>query len=158
MKVVVVFGSLSDKPIIEKATKVLKEFEVDYKAFCISAHRLSDVLENKLKEWEKINVDLIIAGAGLAAHLPGVIASKTIIPVIGIPINNGALKGLDALFSIVQMPPDIPVATIGIDNAKNAAILAIEILSIKYPIYKEKLLHYRKEIKEKLSSQIQQDL
>ena len=90
----------------------------------------------------------IIAGAGLAAHLPGVIASKTILPVVGVPLN-GAIGGLDALYSIVQMPKSIPVATVGIDNSYNAGMLAVQILAVKYPEIKEKLINFRKEMKAK---------
>jgi len=101
-----------------------------------------------LSKKEAEGFEVIIAGAGLAAHLPGVIASKTILPVIGVPLK-GAVEGLDALFSIVQMPKQIPVATVGIGNAFNAGMLAVEILAIKYPELKDKLIAYRKDIKEK---------
>lgn len=157
MKVVIVFGSTSDKEVMSKTARGLEEFGVPYKAFAISAHRLSNILSEKLKEWEKTGVEVIIAGAGLAAHLPGVIASKTTIPVIGVPLK-GAIEGLDALYSIVQMPKDIPVATVGINNARNAAFLAVQILSVKHPEYKEKLKKYRQDQVQKLSKQIEQDL
>lgn len=157
MKVAILFGSLSDKAIMQKAATLLKEFDVEYGAYSISAHRLPDILSKKLEEFEKSGVEVIIAGAGLAAHLPGVIASKTIIPVIGVPIN-GALDGLDALLSIVQMPKDIPVATVGIDNSRNAALLALQILSLKYPQYKVKLRKYRQKLRDELIPQIEQQL
>ncbi|XOD67361.1 MAG: 5-(carboxyamino)imidazole ribonucleotide mutase [Flavobacteriales bacterium Tduv] len=157
MKVVILFGSLSDKLIMQKAANVLKEFGIDYNAYTISAHRLPEVLSEKLKNFESFGVEVIIAGAGLAAHLPGVIASKTTIPVIGVPIN-GALDGLDALLSIVQMPKDIPVATVGIDNARNAAFLAVQILALKYPEYKDRLLSYRQKMRDELVLQIEQEL
>ncbi len=100
---------------------------------------------------EESGVEVIIAGAGLAAHLPGVIASLTIIPVIGVPITSGNLAGLDALLSIVQMPKPIPVAAVGVDNAANAAYLACEILALKYPQLKEKIIAFRQEMKEKFA-------
>ncbi len=157
MKVAIVFGSTSDKEVMAKAAKGLEEFGVPYGAFAISAHRLPGVLAEKLNEWEQNGVEVIIAGAGLAAHLPGVVASKTTIPVIGVPLK-GAIEGLDALYSIVQMPKDIPVATVGINNARNAAFLAVQILSVKYPEYKEKLKAYRANQVEKLSKDIEQSL
>lgn len=135
---------------MKKAADVLKEFGVDYKAFVISAHRAGDLLVKTIAQVESENCDVIIAGAGLSAALPGVIASRTVLPVIGVPlecINPGksnGLAGLDSLLSIVQMPPQIPVATVGIGNAKNAAYLALEILSLKYPEIKSKLLSFRK--------------
>ena len=157
MKVAILFGSTSDKEVMAKAARGLEQFDIPYKAFAISAHRLPDVLLEKLKSFEKKGVEVIIAGAGLAAHLPGVVASKTTIPVIGVPIN-GAIDGLDALYSIVQMPKDIPVATVGINNARNAAFLAAQILGVKYPEYKNKLQAYRDEMTKKLSTQIEQEL
>ena len=155
MKVAIIFGSLSDKEVMAKAGKILDEFEVPYQAYAISAHRIPEVLTQKLTDFEKEGVEVIIAGAGLAAHLPGVIASKTTTPVIGVPLK-GALEGLDSLYSIVQMPKDIPVATVGINNARNAGMLAIEILAIKHSQYKEKLRAFRSKMKETLSNQIEQ--
>lgn len=147
MKVAIFFGSKSDTDIMKGAANALKEFEVEYKAFVLSAHRVPEQLEKTIEEIEKEEFEVIIAGAGLAAHLPGVIASKTILPVIGLPIN-AALNGLDALLSIVQMPKSIPVATVGINNGYNAGMFAIEILAIKYPEIKQKLIEYRKNMKE----------
>ncbi|GKX66704.1 5-(carboxyamino)imidazole ribonucleotide mutase [Inconstantimicrobium mannanitabidum] len=147
MKVAIFFGSKSDTDTMKGAAKALKEFGVEYKAFILSAHRVPEKLEETLEQIEKEGFEVIIAGAGLAAHLPGVIASKTILPVIGIPVN-AALNGLDALFSIVQMPKGIPVATVGINNSYNAGMLAVQMLSLKYPEIKEKLINYRKEMKE----------
>ncbi len=157
MNVAIFFGSLSDKDTMAKAARALDEFQVPYQAFAISAHRLPDVLVATLKELETNGTEVIIAGAGLAAHLPGVIASKTTIPVIGVPLN-GALDGLDSLLSIVQMPKDIPVATVGIDNARNAGLLAVQMLSIKYPELKEKLKQYREKLTIELTQQIHQKL
>ncbi|KAJ50575.1 5-(carboxyamino)imidazole ribonucleotide mutase [Clostridium tetanomorphum] len=146
MKVAIIFGSKSDSEIMKGAAKALKEFNIEYKAFILSAHRVPEELEKTIEKLEKEDFQCIIAGAGLAAHLPGVIASKTILPVIGVPIN-AALNGLDSLLSIVQMPKSIPVATVGINNSYNAGMLAIEMLSIKYPNIREKLIEYRKTMK-----------
>lgn len=152
MKVLILFGSPSDKSVMKKAKDLLDEFQVVNESYAISAHRSPELLEEILTRKEEEGFEVIIAGAGLAAHLPGVIASKSILPVIGVPLD-GALEGLDALLSIVQMPKQIPVATVGIGNAFNAAMLSIEILSLKYPILKERLLSYRREMKETLKNQ-----
>jgi 5-(carboxyamino)imidazole ribonucleotide mutase len=146
MKVAIFFGSSSDTEVMRKAANLLKEFGVEYRALVLSAHRVPEKLAEELKILENEGFECIIAGAGLAAHLPGVIASQTILPVIGVPIN-GALDGMDSLLSIVQMPKPIPVATVGINNSFNAAMLSIEILALKYPVLKEKLIEYRKNMK-----------
>lgn len=153
MKVAIFFGSKSDTEKMKKAADVLAEFGVEYKAFVLSAHRAGALLHETVKQVEKEGYEVIIAGAGLAAALPGVIAGITTIPVIGVPLecisaNSNGLGGMDALLSIVQMPPQIPVATVGIGNAKNAGYLAVEILSIKYPELKEKLVAFRKTLAE----------
>ena len=136
---------------MKKAAAVLGEFGVEYKAFVISAHRAGELLRATVSEVESQGFEVIIAGAGLAAALPGVIAGMTTLPVIGVPLEcvsekSNGLGGMDALLSVVQMPPQIPVATVGIGNAKNAAYLAVQILSIKYPELKEKLLAFRKKL------------
>ncbi|MBQ0161605.1 MAG: 5-(carboxyamino)imidazole ribonucleotide mutase [Treponema sp.] len=151
MKVAIFFGSKSDTEKMKKAADVLAEFGVEYKAFVLSAHRAGALLHETVKQVEKDGYEVIIAGAGFAAALPGVIAGITTIPVIGVPLecistNSNGLGGMDALLSIVQMPPQIPVATVGIGNAKNAGYLAVEILSIKYPELKEKLLAFRQKL------------
>ncbi|MCL2831715.1 MAG: 5-(carboxyamino)imidazole ribonucleotide mutase [Treponema sp.] len=151
MKAAIFFGSLSDKAMMQKAADVFKEMGVEYSAHVISAHRAPELLSKTLAELEKCGTEVIIAGAGLAAHLPGVIASQTLIPVIGIPINSGGLGGLDALLSIVQMPKPIPVAAVGIDNAANAANFACQILAVKYPALKEKLAVSRAKIKAEMA-------
>jgi len=155
MKAAIFFGSKSDTASMKKCTDVLGEFGVEYKAFVISAHRAHKLLEETVAQVEKDGFEVIIAGAGLAAALPGVIAGMTVLPVIGVPlecvnpgVTNG-LAGMDALLSIVQMPPQIPVATVGIGNAKNAGYLAVEILAIKYPELKTKLQSFRKELADK---------
>ena len=147
MKVAIIFGSQSDKPVVKKAADVLREMGVEFTAHVLSAHRVPELLSATLQQLEAEGCEVIIAGAGLAAHLPGVIASQTLIPVIGLPISSGGLGGLDALFSIVQMPKPIPVATVGVDNAANAAHLACQILSLKYPEMKEKLTLAREKMK-----------
>ena len=151
MKVAIFFGSKSDTESMKKAAAVLKEFGVEYKAFVISAHRAGELLRQVVSQVEADGFEVIIAGAGLAAALPGVVAGMTTLPVIGVPLEcvsekSNGLGGMDALLSIVQMPPQIPVATVGIGNAKNAAYLAVQILSIKYPELKEKLLVFRKKL------------
>jgi 5-(carboxyamino)imidazole ribonucleotide mutase len=135
---------------MQKAADVLREFGVPFSSHIISAHRTPDLLTSTLAELEEAGTEVIIAGAGLAAHLPGVIASKTLLPVIGVPLCSGGLGGMDALLSIVQMPRNIPVATVGVDNAANGAYLAVQILALKYPEVQKQLADYRRELKEKL--------
>ncbi|MEW8995347.1 5-(carboxyamino)imidazole ribonucleotide mutase [Clostridium sp.] len=147
MKVAIIFGSKSDTDVMRGAAKCLREFDIPFEAYVLSAHRVPEKLTEVLKNLEEEGCEVIIAGAGLAAHLPGVIASKTTIPVIGVPIN-AAINGLDALYSIVQMPKSIPVATVGINNSYNGGMMAVQILSIKYTEIKNKLSEYRKNMKE----------
>ncbi len=146
MKVAIFFGSKSDTEIMKGAANALKEFNVDYKAYILSAHRVPEKLEETIKMVESKGCEVIIAGAGLAAHLPGVIASKTILPVIGVPIN-AALDGLDSLLSIVQMPKSIPVATVGINNSYNAGMLALQMIALKYDELRERLIEFRENMK-----------
>jgi 5-(carboxyamino)imidazole ribonucleotide mutase len=148
MKVAIIFGSKSDIEVMKGAAKCMREFGIEFEAHVLSAHRVPEKLVETLKKLEDEGTEVIIAGAGLAAHLPGVIASKTTLPVVGVPIK-AALEGMDALLSIVQMPKSIPVATVGINNSYNAGMLAIQMLSLKYPEVKEKLVNFRKEMKEK---------
>ncbi len=138
MKIGIIVGSKSDLPVIEKAEAQLKEFGIAYDITIASAHRTPKKVEKYSQDAEK-NYDVIIAAAGMAAALPGVVASHTHLPVIGIPIHTKALSGHDALFSIVQMPPGVPVASVAIDGARNAAVLAAQILALKYPELKLKL-------------------
>ncbi len=149
-KVAVIMGSDSDLPVVSKAIGILKEFEVNYDVRVLSAHRTPDATAEYAKEAENIGFEVIIAAAGKAAHLPGVIAAYTTLPVIGIPIKSSTLDGMDSLLSIVQMPPGIPVATVGIDGAENAGLLAIEILSLKYEELKKALNLYRQRMQEKV--------
>ena len=148
MKVGIFFGSKSDTDVMKGAANALKEFGVEYKAYILSAHRVPEKLEETIKKIESEGCEVIIAGAGLAAHLPGVIASQTTLPVIGVPVR-AAVEGMDALLSIVQMPKSIPVATVGINNSYNAGMLAVQILSLKYPEIKEKLVDFRINMKKK---------
>ena len=148
MKVAIFFGSKSDKDTMKKAADVLSEFGVEYKAYIISAHRAGALLKQTVGHVEKDGCRVIIAGAGLAAALPGVIAGITTLPVIGVPLEcvsdkSNGLGGMDALLSIVQMPPQIPVATVGINNAKNAAYLALEILALHDKELETKLKTFR---------------
>lgn len=149
MKVAIVMGSDSDLPIMKESIKILEEFAIPYEIKILSAHRTPNLLIDYIKKIEKKGIEVIIAGAGGAAHLPGVIAGHTILPVIGVPIKS-ILNGLDSLLSIVQMPSGIPVATVSINGAKNAALLAIQILSIKYTDLKEKLKNYREKMKKSI--------
>ncbi len=142
MKVLVVMGSRSDSHIAEKVTGVLDEFGVDYDVEVASAHRNP----KKVEELAKKDYDVFIAIAGLSAALPGVIAAHTVKPVIGVPVS-AKLNGLDALLSIAQLPPGVPVATVGIDNGKNAALLAVEILAVKDKELREKLEEYRERMR-----------
>jgi len=129
IKVLILMGSKSDLPIMEKATAVLDEYGVANKTLIRSAHRTPEATVQAVKDAEAAGCQLFICAAGMAAHLAGVVASKTIKPVIGVPIGSGPLQGQDALLSTVMMPPDIPVATVAINGAKNAAILAVQMLA-----------------------------
>lgn len=144
-KIGIIIGSKSDLPVIEKAEKQLKELGIGYELEVSSAHRSPHQVAEYSKSAEE-KFDLIIAAAGMAAALPGTVAAHTTLPVIGIPIHTPALSGHDALFSIVQMPPGVPVASVAIDGAKNAAILAAQILALKYPELKEKLKKLKAEL------------
>lgn len=154
MKVTILFGSKSDTEVMKKAASVLKEFGVDYSSYVISAHRAAEVLAETIAKEESAGTEVFIAGAGLAAALPGVVASMTTCPVIGVPLDGGKVGGLDALLSIVQMPKQIPVATVGLDNAANAGYLACEILSIKYPELKTKLVAFRKRLQDEVRAEL----
>lgn len=142
-KVAIVMGSVSDKTVMKKASDVLKEFGVDYEINVLSAHRMPNKTREFAKSVKDKGIEVIIAGAGKAAHLPGAIASYTTVPVIGVPIKACDLGGLDSLLSIVQMPSGVPVACVSIDGAKNAALLAIQILALKYDDLAEKLEKYK---------------
>jgi 5-(carboxyamino)imidazole ribonucleotide mutase len=146
----ILMGSESDLPVMEKAGEALKEMGVPFELDISSAHRLPEKTAEYAGTARSRGLEVLIAGAGMAAHLAGVLASHTTLPVIGVPIKSGALNGVDALYSTVQMPPGIPVATVGIDGAKNAAYLACEILSIKYPEIAKRLGEFREKMKKSL--------
>lgn len=138
---------------MKKAAEVFRDFGVTFTAHVLSAHRVPELLSSTLAALEENGVEVIVAGAGLAAHLPGVIASQTPLPVIGVPIASGGLGGMDALLSIVQMPKPIPVACVGVDNAANAAYLACQILALKYPELKIKVSAFREKMKADFASE-----
>ncbi len=150
VKVLILMGSDSDLPVMNKACEVLKEMGVGYEMHISSAHRLPERTMELAKKAREKGIEVIICGAGMAAHLAGVVAANTTLPVIGVPLASGALNGVDALYSTVMMPPGIPVATVAIDGAKNAAYLACSILSIKYPEIAQKLETFREKTKESL--------
>ena len=143
MRVAIIMGSLSDLSKVEPAITILKEYGVKTDVRCLSAHRAHKELAEFIDEANHNGTEVIITAAGMAAALPGVVASQTVLPVIGVPISGSTLDGMDALLSIVQMPSGIPVATVAINGSKNAAYLALQILSIKYQEIKEKLLALR---------------
>ncbi|MBP5737845.1 MAG: 5-(carboxyamino)imidazole ribonucleotide mutase [Abditibacteriota bacterium] len=147
-KVAVIMGSKSDADIMKKAADALSDFGIENDTFVISAHRTPEAVAEFSKNAEKNGYEGIIAGAGGAAHLAGVIASFTALPVIGVPVKSAALSGMDSLLAMVQMPGGVPVATVAIDGAKNAGILAAQILAVKYPELREAV----KEHKNKLAS------
>lgn len=146
----IIMGSESDLPVMEGAAEVLREMGVPYEMDISSAHRLPEKTAEYAKTARQRGIEVIIAGAGMAAHLAGLIASHTTLPVIGVPLRSGALNGIDALYSTVQMPPGIPVATVAIDGAKNAAYLACSILSIKYHEIAERIEVFREKVRQSL--------
>lgn len=145
----IIMGSTSDLPIMEKAAKFLDEMEVPFEINALSAHRTPNEVEAFAQGAAARGLKVIIAGAGMAAALPGVIAASTTLPVIGVPIK-GMLDGLDALLSIVQMPPGIPVATVGVNGAQNAAILALEMLALSDADLAERLRSHKSGLKDKI--------
>lgn len=145
----IIMGSTSDLPVMEKAAKFLDELEVPFEMNALSAHRTPAEVEKFAREAEVRGLRVIIAGAGMAAALPGVIAAQTTLPVIGVPIK-GMLDGLDALLSIVQMPPGIPVATVGVNGAQNAAVLACEMLALADPALAERMRTYKAGLAQKI--------
>ncbi|MBF0505854.1 MAG: 5-(carboxyamino)imidazole ribonucleotide mutase [Nitrospirae bacterium] len=139
----ILMGSESDLQVMEKAAQVLEDFSIPYEMRISSAHRDPEQTADYAKHARERGIEVLIAGAGMAAHLAGALAANTTLPVIGVPLKSGTLDGVDALYSTVQMPPGIPVATVAIDGAKNAAYLACSILSVKYPDLAGKLEQYR---------------
>lgn len=148
MKVAIVMGSKSDYPIVERTEVVLKEFGVEFVTRIISAHRTPRVAEAFATSAEENGIEIIIAAAGKAAHLGGVMAAFTPLPVIGLPIKSSTLDGLDSLLSVVQMPKGVPVATVAIDGAENAGLLAVQILSVKYPELRDRMKAYKTQMEE----------
>ena len=145
----IIMGSTSDLPVMEKAAQFLNQMKVPFEMNALSAHRTPEAVETFAREAEGRGLRVIIAGAGMAAALPGVIAAQTSLPVIGVPIK-GMLDGLDALLSIVQMPPGIPVATVSVNGAQNAAVLACEMLALADPDLAERMRTYKKGLAEKI--------
>jgi len=150
-KVAVVMGSDSDLPIMKEAVNFLERLGIGCQVHVSSAHRVPHKTAQIAETAEEKGIEVIIAGAGGAAHLPGVIAAFTTLPVIGVPIKTATLDGVDSLYSIVQMPPGIPVATVSINGSKNAGILAAQILAIKYPEIKEKVRQFKDEMAEQVA-------
>ena len=147
----IIMGSNSDWPVMQKASEVLEKFGIPYESKVISAHRTAQAMQRYALKAQGRGIKVIIAGAGGSAHLPGMVASLTTLPVVGVPVFSAKLKGLDSLLSIVQMPSGIPVATVAVDNAHNAALLAIRMLSLYQSILTKKLNQYMKEQKKKTS-------
>lgn len=145
----IIMGSTSDLPVMEKAAKFLDEMEIPFEINALSAHRTPDEVETFAKGAKDRGVKIIIAGAGMAAALPGVVAASTTLPVIGVPIK-GMLDGLDAMLSIIQMPPGIPVATVGVNGALNAGILAAEMIALADDSLAQKLQVYKSGLKDKI--------
>ncbi|MDR2131269.1 MAG: 5-(carboxyamino)imidazole ribonucleotide mutase [Odoribacteraceae bacterium] len=148
-KVSIIMGSTSDLPVMEKAANVLNDFKVPFEMHALSAHRTPAEVEAFARNAGARGIEVIIAGAGMAAHLPGVIAAMTPLPVIGVPIN-ASLDGMDALLAIAQMPPGIPVAATAINGAMNAAILAVQILAVGDPSLKEEVTRFKESLKGKI--------
>lgn len=152
MKVAIIMGSNSDWPVLELAEKTLKEYGVEVEVVVASAHRTPELVQKFAQGARDRGVEVIIAAAGAAAHLGGVIAAYTTLPVIGIPINATPLGGMDALLSFVQMPGGVPVATMAINGAKNAALFAVEILAVAHPELVKKLADAREEMKQEVAA------
>jgi 5-(carboxyamino)imidazole ribonucleotide mutase len=145
----IIMGSTSDLPVMEKAAEILNNFKIPFEMNALSAHRTPEEVEKFAKSAESRGIKVIIAAAGMAAHLPGVIASMTPIPVIGVPIK-ASLEGLDSIFSILQMPPGIPVATVGINAAQNAGILAAQIIATGDKVIMAEVVKYKESLKKKI--------
>jgi len=146
----IIMGSTSDLPVMEKAAKFLDEMEIPFEMNALSAHRTPAEVESFAKGAKERGLQVIIAAAGMAAALPGVIAANTTLPVIGVPIKGSVLDGVDALYSIIQMPPGIPVATVGINAAQNAAILATQMIALTDSAVADRLAAYKGSLKEKI--------
>jgi 5-(carboxyamino)imidazole ribonucleotide mutase len=150
MKAAIVMGSRSDYPIVEKTEKILADFGVEYETRIISAHRTPREAEAFSTHAEENGIEVIIGAAGKAAHLAGVLAAFTPLPIIGLPIKSSTMDGLDSLLSMVQMPKGVPVATVAIDGAENAGLLAVQILSVKYPELRKAMVEYKKKMEQEV--------
>ena len=148
MRVAVIMGSTSDLPKVEPAVQILKDYGVTVDVRCLSAHRAHAGLSAFIEEANNNGTEVFITAAGMAAALPGVVASQTVLPVIGVTLSGSVLDGTDALYSIVQMPSGIPVATVAINGAKNAAYLALQIMAVQHSEIKDRLLAERKQMEE----------
>lgn len=148
-KVSIIMGSTSDLPVMKEAAEILNDFMIPFEINALSAHRTPDEVEKFSKEAYDKGIRVIIAGAGMAAHLAGVIAAMTPLPVIGVPIK-ASLEGLDSLLAMVQMPPGIPVATVAINGARNAGILAVQILAVEDKTLHDKLMTFKQDLKKKI--------
>ncbi len=152
MKVAIIMGSNSDYPTMKKAEEILDDFKIEYETRVVSAHRTPKMMFEFAQEAYDNGFRIIIAGAGGAAHLPGMVAAITALPVVGVPIKLKSLEGLDSLLSIVQMPSGVPVATVGIDQAANAALIAVQILATSNQEIYEKLLVYKQDLIKKVEA------
>ena len=150
MKVAVIMGSKSDFPALKKAIDTLKDFQIEMEARVISAHRTPDIAAIFAKEAIQNGISVIIAAAGKAAHLAGILAANTVLPVIGVPVQSSLLDGLDSLLSTVQMPEGVPVATVAVNGAANAALLAVQILAAGDEILRAGLIQYRQNMEKKV--------
>ncbi len=148
MKAAIIMGSTSDLSKVEPAVEILKQYNIQVAVRCLSAHRASKELSAFIDEINNDGTEVVITAAGMAAALPGVVASQTVLPVIGVPLSGSVLDGTDALYSIVQMPSGIPVATVAINGSKNAAWLALQIMAVKHPEIREGLLKERAKMQE----------
>lgn len=150
IQVAILMGSDSDYPVMQKAEYILEEFKIEYQTRVLSAHRTPKQTIRFISSAVKQGTKVFIAGAGGAAHLPGIVAAHTELPVIGVPILGKSTNGLDSLLSIVQMPPGVPVATVSIDGAKNAALLALQILAVSDNDLRQRLIHYKKKMEKEV--------
>ena len=147
----IIMGSTSDLPVMEKAAQLLNDFHIPFEINALSAHRTPEAVEEFAKNAANRGIKVIIAAAGMAAALPGVIAANTTLPVIGVPIKGSVLDGMDALYSIIQMPPGIPVATVAINGAMNAAILAVQMLALSDTTLAQAFAEYKEGLKKKIT-------
>ncbi len=152
-KVGIIMGSKSDYPIMKESENILKDFKIDYEIDIVSAHRTPEKMMEYSKNAHKNGISVIIAGAGGAAHLPGMVASNTPLPVIGVPVKSrNSIDGWDSILSILQMPGGVPVATVALNGAKNAGILAVEILGASNPKILQKIIDYKKQLEKNVKS------